>query len=821
MDRRLRSLGQLGLVLAAAALAFGGVLGSATAASPAPGPAAFPMPEPASELPTALLGSPASRLGFNSAIADSTIDAAPAAGNLTTVLTFWPSSPSFYLTPGPGTPALTTAEVAAEYGLSPARYAALESYFVQHGLTILHAWPDRLFLTVTGPAAQMGAAFGTTERSGAYDGRAVVFATSVPSLPAPYQGEVAAASGLTTDLGRFTLPFEALPDPSTPLSTDSTPAQGRTTQTVTPTAIHTIYGLDALYNYSGSSHWATGVGIALLLWGDGYSPNDLSTFYSQDYPSEFPAPELRYFPVDGAPDPSSSALGDPSTGPQELTLDLEWAGSEAPGATLNAVYAPDGPASNGYSPTDQSMEDALNEAVTSVNGVQVLSMSFGTLDGTDTAFQAAFSTAFHEATLKGITILAASGDTGGTANKGCQGDVAPQFPAASPQVVAVGGTAPVLSENALGVVDGLDSEPAWNLSGGGFSSDYSAPAWQLVGSAAAPIRASGMRGMPDVAGPASDNEFYFNGRATFGEGTSFATPMWAGLVAEMDAVRGSSLGFVTPHLYAVGAAEGSSGTPGLVDITQGANCLGPAGPGWDTATGWGTPRALPLFEEIAGTYVVVNLSASPEPVAPGGTLTATIHAFNETSQKGLGALSVYVELDSLSYSGPCGGVLATATGATDANGSFTVGVPVPGCYFGTRVSLAVTVSANGYYGSNQTTVTVNLDGLSGVLAALQQYPYNLIGFAVIMAVATSVGLYASSRHKRRLLSRRPPAPPPGATAPAAPPTAPGPSAPTPSPGVASTGVPDSTSPEPMPSPKLDPPIDVVSTDVPTSPPPGS
>ncbi|MCI4329632.1 MAG: S53 family peptidase, partial [Thermoplasmata archaeon] len=605
MDRRLRSLLRLSLVVAAAFLGLGGVLSPLGAATAVPAAAPHPTPVWASELPSALLGAPAARLGFNAALAQSVLDAAPASGTLTTVLTLRPSSPSFYLTPGPGTRALTTSEVAAEYGLSPLQYSALESYFTGHGITILHAWPDRLSLTISGPAAQMGSAFGTSEKSGLYQGRPVVFATSLPTLPAPFQSEVAAVSGLTTEPGRFTLPFQALPDPALPLSTEAGPAQGRTTPTVTPPAIHTIYGLDALYNYSGTSHWATGIGIALVLWGDGYAPADLQTFYSSAYPSGFPAPVLRYFPVDGAPQPSAAALSDPSTGPQELTLDLEWAGSEAPGATLDAVYAPDGPSSNGYSPTDPSMEDALNEAVTSVTGVQVLSMSFGTADGTDTAFQAAFSNSFHEATLKGITILAASGDTGGTSSKNCQGNVAPQFPASSPQVVAVGGTAPVLTENALGVVNGLESEPAWNLSGGGFSADYPAPSWQLVGSAAGPIGASGMRGEPDVAGPAADNEFYFNGRAAFGEGTSFATPMWAGLIAEMDALRGNPLGFVTPHLYAVGAGGGGSIGGGLVDITQGGNCLGPAGPGWDTATGWGSPRALPLFEEIAGTYVGV------------------------------------------------------------------------------------------------------------------------------------------------------------------------------------------------------------------------
>ncbi|MCI4370561.1 MAG: S53 family peptidase, partial [Thermoplasmata archaeon] len=472
--------------------------------------------------------------------------------------------------------------------------------------------------------AAVGAAFGTTERAGVFGDQPVVFAATAPTLPAPYASEVAAVSGLTSALSDFTLPLETFAGPATPLSGSVLPAQGQTTTQVTPSAVHLIYGMDALYNYSGSSHWATGVGIVLLLWGDGYDPNDISTFFSTQYPSEFPAPSIHYYPVDGAPAPSAAALSDPSTGPQELTLDIEWAGSSAPGASLDAVYAPDGPSTNGYSPTDPSMEDALNTAIDNVAGAKVVSMSFGTLDGADVSFQSAFTTSFHEALLKGITLLAASGDNGGTSSgaKNCGGTLAPQFPAASPDVVAVGGTAPVLSVNAFGTVTGLESEPAWNLSGGGFSTDYAAPSWQMVGSAAAPIRtANGMRGEPDVAGPASDNVFYYHGGTAYGEGTSFATPMWAGLIAEMDAVRGSPLGFVTPHLYAVGASEPTSGSQGLVLITQGGNCLGGAVDGWDTATGWGSPRALPLFESIAGTYAQIALGASPQPVAPGGTLT--------------------------------------------------------------------------------------------------------------------------------------------------------------------------------------------------------
>jgi len=739
------------------------VPGTALALGPlGPAPARLPTPTApsAAEIPAPLLAPLADRMGFNAALAAGPVVSSPAGGDLTVVLTLWPSSPTFFLPPGPGAPSYTSAEVASQYGETPAQYAALESYFVREGLEITHAWPDRMFLTVAGSASAVGAAFGTSERAGTLGARPVVFPASVPHLPAPFASEVAAVSGLTSSLAPFTLPFTTAPNPSLPVGTDSRPAQGQTSTQLTASAAHLIYGMDALYNYSGSSHLATGVGIVLLLWGDGYAPGDVNQYFSTSYPSEFPTPTVRYYPVDGAPNPSATALQDPSTGPQELTLDIEWAGSAAPGATLDAVYAPDGPASNNYSPTDPTMEDALNTAVSGVPGAKVISMSFGTVDGADTAFQAAFTTSFHEALLKGMTLLAASGDNGGTTSKGCQGNVAPQFPATSPDVLAVGGSAPVLSVNPLGTVTGLDSEPAWNLSGGGYSTSYAAPSWQLVGSARAPIQASGMRGEPDVAGPAADNVFFFGGRTAYGEGTSFASPMWAGLIAEMDAVRGSSLGFVTPHLYSVGAAEGTSGG-GLVPITQGGNCLGSAAAGWDTVTGWGSPRALPLFESIAGTYAQVTLSVSPEPVAPGGTLSVSIVATNATSHRALTGLSVFVQLDAVSYTGPCGGVLATATGSTDANGSFGVGLPVPGCFFGTTVSVAVTATGSGYYGSNQTNIAVNLDGLSGLYAALQTYPYNVLGFAAIMAAAVGVGLLLSGRRRRHTAHvpvRRPVAP---------------------------------------------------------------
>jgi kumamolisin len=703
-----------------------------------------------SVVPAALQVPWALRTGFSASYLSEVPNTRPATGNLAVSLQLWPSNPSFFQAPAPGARGLSVGALADQFGLSPSAYAALESYFSSRGLTIVHAWPDRLSLTVAGPAGAVGSAFGASILQGNFEGRTVTFPGSAPALPAPYAGEVASISGLTYGFSQFTMPYAPAALPSAaPGPRAANPS--RSTDFVTPADARMVYDLSGLYNVTAQPHYAVGEGIALLLWGDGYDPADINAFISNYYPSEFPSFQYSDVPVDGAPAASSTSDSDPSTAPLELTLDLEWAGSMAPGATLYAVHAPDGPQNNNYSPTDTALEDALNTAVNSLTNIRAISMSFGTPDGSDPSFQAAFALQFAKAANRGITLLAASGDNAGDTKTSCTGGPSPQFPAASPDVLAVGGTAPVLAQDPLGQVTGLSSEPAWNDSGGGYSNTYSDPSWQLVGSAAGPIGAHGFRGIPDVAGPANRNFFFYNGSARAGQGTSFATPMWAGLVTEMDAVSGEKLGFLSPRLYVLGAAEanGTAGA-GLVDITAGSNCLGPAVPGWDDVTGWGSPRALTLYLDIVSTFVNVTLMATPSPVLPGGSLSVTVTVLNLTSHRAIANLPVLVTLAAEDgYSGPCGGSFATATLSTNVSGSAVTSLALPGCYFGSQATVTAVVQSNGFFGSTSSTVNVNLDSLAGFLAALHVYPYNVIGFAIILALAIGIAYgIGEYRHKR-------------------------------------------------------------------------
>ncbi len=752
--RRARFWGLLALALVVAIPTLPGVTLAAPVGAPAP-TVATGAPS-VDGFPSFYGGSFAQRAGYSSAVPGEVSDPLVYTGSALVAITFAARDPSFFATPSAGAAPLTSTQVASRWGLPVAAYAAAEAYFVADGLTVVHTASDRLSLTVSGSAAALDRAFGTRLESGEWDGRTVTFPAASPTLPVGLENEIVGISGLSTGMDSFSLPLV----PTSPAAS--------ATDMVTPAIARQIYDLSSLYNVSGgAAQFPSGEAIALLLWGDGYAPSDISTFFSSYYPSSFPAVHWNAYPVDGAPAPSAGAPNDPSGAPRELTLDMEWSGSMAPGATLDAVYAPDGPSSNGYSPTDVSMIDALNEAI-SLPDVRAVSMSFGTSESTDAGLSAGFETAFATATQEGISLLAATGDTGGDA-KACSGGPAPEYPSTSPYVLAVGGTDVSLSRNVIGSVTGF-SESGWVDSGGGFSSDYSTPSWQ---SSVPTIAAQGHRGVPDVAATAALNFLYFDGQTGQGAGTSFATPLWAGLVVTMDARAGTSLGFLNPRIYVV-AEEQSTGKNGigLMDITSGSNCVATATTGWDAVTGWGSPSALLLYEDLTATFVNITVTASPATVAPGGTVTIQVTLANRTSGAPVVGVPAEIDLDADSAVGPCVGRFATATVSSNAQGVATASLAVPACYLGSHAIATVTVTSDGLYGQSSTTLAVNLLGLVPALGFLGEMPYSILGFVVIMGLAIALGGVLGRRPPRRPSVASAPAPPAGANAPVAAPSVP-------------------------------------------------
>ncbi len=242
----------------------------------------------------------------------------------------------------------------------------------------------------------------------------------------------------------------------------------------------------------------------------------------------------------------------------ECALDVQWAHAMAPGAKLIVVVAKSASVADLMWAVDKARELKAD----------ILSMSWGANEFLgETAYDAHFP-------ASGPLYVASSGDVGGVVI----------WPAAIPQVIAVGGTSLYLNAGAYG------SEKAWADAGGGVSAYETRPAWQND------IGIDGTRNAtPDVAlvaDPATGVSVYssvaYNGRKgwfTLG-GTSVSAPCWAGLLA-IGLVDGLSPTGTEALLYQDSLVPGA-----YHDITEGSNGY-PADAWYDLVTGVGTPVTVP------------------------------------------------------------------------------------------------------------------------------------------------------------------------------------------------------------------------------------
>jgi subtilase family serine protease len=290
----------------------------------------------------------------------------------------------------------------------------------------------------------------------------------------------------------------------------------------------------------------------------------------------------------GLPDPAFTKLNQSggSKYPQtnatwalETALDVEWAHAIAPHATLVLVEA-----------NSSSWSDLLSAVDTARKwpGVSVVSLSWGDSEfPNETQLDPVFTTPPNH---NNVTFVAASGDSGAP----------PQYPAVSPNVLAVGGTSLTIRSDGS-----WQSETGWSSSGGGQSAFESRPAFQT----SLPMS---HRGSPDVAYNADPNTGFAvfdsvpldgqSGWMTVG-GTSVAAPQWAALVAIANQGRwwsgAAPLDGTTqtlPALYNLPASD-------FHDVTTGNNGHA-AGVGYDLVTGRGTPLAnlvIPQLVAVTGS----------------------------------------------------------------------------------------------------------------------------------------------------------------------------------------------------------------------------
>jgi kumamolisin len=294
----------------------------------------------------------------------------------------------------------------------------------------------------------------------------------------------------------------------------------------------------------------------------------------------------------------------------EVMLDVEVAGSVAPGAHI-VVYFTDGTSDRGFL-------DAITTAVhDQTHTPSVISISWGAPESGWTAQNlTAFDQAFADAAQLGVTVLAAAGDHGAGDNTCDRQDreVHADFPASSPHVVGCGGT------TLVGAAGTVVEETVWNdrngwAGGGGVSDVFDVPAYQEKVGVPPSLNADQRvgRGVPDVAGKADITSGYMvlaDGRWGPVGGTSAVAPLYAGLVALLGEALGHPVGELNPQLY-----PSAAGTV-FRDITAGNNTtpttaefgLGRTGydstTGWDACTGLGSLHGTELLGHLRSTSTI-------------------------------------------------------------------------------------------------------------------------------------------------------------------------------------------------------------------------
>ncbi len=330
----------------------------------------------------------------------------------------------------------------------------------------------------------------------------------------------------------------------------------------------------------------TGQTIAILEFGGGFATSDLQTYFSG---LGLSVPSVTAASVDGG---SNAPGSDPTGADGEVLLDIEVAGSTAPGAAQVVYFGPN---------TDQAFVDAISDAAHASPTPTVISISWGGPEETWSAqSRTALDAALSDALALGVTVTVAAGD-GGSSDGETDGANHCDYPASSPYALACGGTRLEASTS----TGAISSETVWNdgssggATGGGVSTLYPVPSWQASAGVPAASVSTGGRGVPDVAGNADPETGYqvlVDGSQQVYGGTSAVAPLWAALIARLAQSTGATFGLIQPLLYD-GVTAGKSVT-GFNDITSGNNGAYSAGPGWDPCTGRGSPSATELLDRL-------------------------------------------------------------------------------------------------------------------------------------------------------------------------------------------------------------------------------
>lgn len=589
---------------------------------------------------------------------------------------------------------LARGEFASKFGPTAATIASVERFARDAGLSVASLSSNHLDLSLRGTAARFSSAFSTHLSNVRLGSGELGRTTTAVHLPASIASSVEAVIGLSdllhahtslerlSDLKHPTLHGAGRSFPNdhpagAPGAPSACPAATISTELgyggITDDQVAQAYGVDGLYS---AGDLGAGQTVAVFEL-EPFALSDVAAFDTCYFGSSHTS-QIKVDNVDGGP-----GVGE---GSGESALDIENVSAIAPAAHVIVYQAPN---------TNYGSIDAYNRIV-SDDIAQTATSSWGFCESDQQNFSpgalAAENLIFEQAAAQGQTVLNSAGDGGDDScsyqNGYPSSPVLTQSdPASQPYVLGVGGTTAVS-------VTQPPEEQVWNDGalggggGGGVSRLWTQPPWipksdnhlsnsTFCGAPAGEV----CRTVPDVT--AFADEFtgitieIGGGWYTIG-GTSSSSPLWAAMLAEINAsptCQSSSsttrgVGFASPLLYDV-ASNPTDYASGFNDVTLGNNDIYnlehgtyAAGPGYDLASGLGSPELTPA-PGVVGPGLAQSLCTAAQ-----GATTATVTSIAPPSGPPTGGTAFTITGTGF-YSGATPDVSAVSFGTSPA-ASFVV-----------------------------------------------------------------------------------------------------------------------------------------------------
>ncbi len=637
---------------------------------------------------------------------------------------------------------LTPDQFAARFGMAQSDIARVETWLGQQGFSVDSVSRSRNMIRFSGNVGQIEQAFQTQMHYYNVDGNRHFAPSTALSLPSAIAPAVLAVRNLD-DFRPRPMHIRSNAGKARPDFTSSVSGN----VFFAPGDINVVYDMKPLLQSS-----INGAGQSIVVVGQSsISPTDVESFQTAAGLT-VKDPTQVLVPGTGTPQTFPGDQG-------ESDLDIEWSGAMATGADILFVYTGSNTNFSIFDSIAYAVDEKLGNIISVSYGAcesQINSTNAAALELIMSQGAAQGQTIVAASGDSGSTACFISPTTTNPTLT-VQQALAVNYPSSSQYVTAVGGTEISQSNSAYytqgsaywsaksASADTITSalqyipEVVWNDSqlsvqaggslsatGGGVSALFTKPAWQAGVSG---IPADGKRDVPDVAlysspefvaylyctsdqsdwnltsppiQQASCNSGFRDSASqdlTLAGGTSFATPIFAGMVAILNQQKGyvSGQGLMNPTLYQL-ASNATTYASAFHDVTTGNNfcpsALGStycsstsgaetnyaAGVGYDLTTGLGsidlnnlaTATGWPTATTLIGTATTVAASSNSPNVNTSVTFTITVAASSGTSSP-TGSVNLSIDGGGTKYSDPASGTTASVT--LTGNGTATYSTP--------------------------------------------------------------------------------------------------------------------------------------------------